>query len=180
MTNDEMLKVMATSQAPATVHCVDFAFRYLRAAETQVHRIWNREPAPIQPDGEIRNEIYQDILIDVHFYFISLRNLSRYLNNVVNDTAYHAYRTELTVLNDRWFSHYAKGREAFEHIDQRLPGEKYESRIAEIADDTGARRKIHYGIRPSQGLFEHSNEKWDSTIATFNQISADENRCLHK
>lgn len=174
MTNDEMLKVMTASCSGATIHCVDFACRYLRASEIQVGRIWNREPTRSQQDVEAMKKFYQDILIDIHFYFISLRNLYRFLAKAVEDPAFDdAFRTELAELNDHWFLHYAKGREAFEHIDQRLPGEKHESRIVEVVDDNGGRRKIHYAFWPKKGLFAHSDGEWDITSATFDQISAD-------
>ncbi len=173
MTNDEMLKVMTASRSGATIHCVDFAYRSLRAAEIQVGRIWNREPTPSQQDLEATKRFYQDILIDIHFYFISLRNLYRYLAKAVEDPAFDAFRPELAELNDRWFLHYAKGREAFEHIDQRLPGEKHESRIVEIVGDDGGRRKIHYAFWPRKGLFAHSDGEWDITSAIFDRISVD-------
>ena len=173
MTNDEMFKVMTASRSGATIHCVDFAYRSLRAAEIQVGRIWNREPKPSQQDVEATKRFYQDILIDIHFYFISLRNLYRYLAKAVEDPAFDAFRPELAELNDRWFLHYAKGREAFEHIDQRLPGEKHESRIVEIVDDDGGRRKIHYAFWPRKGLFAHSDGEWDITSAIFDRISVD-------
>lgn len=173
MNDDEVLKVMTASRVSATVHCVDFAFRSLRAAEIQVRRIWNREIPPSQQDVEATKKYYQDILIDIHFYFISLRNVYRYLAKSVDDPAFDAFRPELAELENRWFSHYAKGREAFEHIDQRLPGQKHESRIVEIVDDNGGRRKIHYAFWPKKGLFAHSNGEWDITSATFDRISAD-------
>ncbi|EXF96298.1 hypothetical protein HK44_020820 [Pseudomonas fluorescens HK44] len=173
MNDDEILKVMTASRSGATVHCVDFAFRSLRAAETQVWRIWNREIPPSQQDVEVTNKYYQDILIDIHFYFISLRNVYRYLAKSVDDPAFDAFRPELAELKDRWFSHYAKGREAFEHIDQRLPGQKHESQIVEIVDNNGGRRKIHYAFWPKKGLFAHSDGEWDITSATFDRISAD-------
>ncbi|MNQ28861.1 hypothetical protein D3C85_421580 [compost metagenome] len=173
MNDDEILKVMTASRSGATVHCVDFAFRSLRAAETQVRRIWNREIPPSQQDVEATKKYYQDILIDIHFYFISLRNVYRYLAKAVNDPAFDAFRPGLAELEERWFSHYAKGREAFEHIDQRLPGQKHESQIVEIVDDNGGRRKIHYAFWPKKGLFAHSDGEWDITSATFDRISAD-------
>lgn len=173
MTNDETLKVMAASREGATVHCVNFAFRSLRAAEIQVIRIWNRDPASSLHDVEAKKRFYQDIFIDIHFYFIALRNVYRYLAKAVRDPAFDAFRPELAELNDRWFLHYAKGREVFEHIDQRLPGEKHESQIVEIVDDSGGRRKIHYGIKPTKGVFTHSDEEWDITTDTFDRISAD-------
>lgn len=173
MNNDEILKVMAASRSGATVHCVDFAFRSLRAAEIQARRIWNREPAPSQHDVEATKRFYQDIFIDIHFYLIALRNVYRYLAKAVRDPAFDAFRPELAELNERWFLHYAKGREVFEHIDQRLPGEIHESRIVEIVDDSGGRRKIHFGFKPKKGVFTHSDEEWDITTNTFDRISAD-------
>jgi hypothetical protein len=173
MTNDEALNVMAASRKGATVHCINFAFRSLRAAEIQVVRIWTHDPAPSQHDVEARNRLYQDILVDIHFYFIALRNVYRYLAKAIRDPAFDAFRQELAELNDRWFLHYAKGREGFEHIDQRLPGEKHESLIVEVVDGSGGRRKIHYGIKLTKGVFTHSDQEWDITKDTFDRISAD-------
>lgn len=173
MTNDEALKVMAACRKDSTVHCVDFAFRSLRAAEIQVARIWNFGPAPSPHDVDARSRFYQDILTDIHFYFIALRNVYRYLLKTVRDPAFDAFRPELAELNDRWFLHYSKGRDAFEHFDQRLPGEQQESQIIEIVDDSGGRRKIHYGIKPKKGVFTHSDQEWDITTDTFNRISSD-------
>lgn len=89
---------------------------------------------------------------------------------MVEDPAFEAHRVELENLNTTWFSHYAKGREVFEHIDQRLPGEKHEARI--ISSDDGM-SKLHYGIKPNERLFLHSNQEWDISESTFEKIHQD-------
>ncbi|MEQ1814669.1 MAG: hypothetical protein ABL860_09515, partial [Candidatus Nitrotoga sp.] len=96
----------------------------------------------------------------------------RFLRKVVADPKFEHLCPELDKLNAKWFHHYGKGREAFEHIDQRLPGERHESNIVEI-EEGGAKRKINYGLRLREGLFLHSDLRWDITKATFAQISGD-------
>lgn len=86
---------------------------------------------------------------------------------------------ELQNLNDAWFKHYAKGREAFEHIDQRLPGEKHEKQLVEVTEG-GASRKIHYGLSMRRGVFEHSNLSFDISKQTFERLRADVNAFLAK
>jgi hypothetical protein len=110
-----------------------------------------------------------DILIDIHFYFISLRRLYGYLKKIVDDPGFAHLAHRLEALNTRWFKHYAVGREAFEHIDQRLPGEKHDHLLVEI-DENGAKRRIQYGLRMSQGLFFHSDQSWDISAGGFDEI----------
>ncbi|MDP2693919.1 MAG: hypothetical protein Q8O58_03475 [Gallionella sp.] len=167
---EKIQRVFFSSERPATSHCFDFAIRSLRAAELQVNRIWNRPV--VGGDPIIVKAAFEDILIDVHFYFISLRNIYRFLKKVIADPAFEQLRPELDRLNEKWFRHYGKGREAFEHIDQRLPGEKHEMNIVEI-EEAGARRKINYGLRLREGLFLHSDLEWDITSGTFEAISHD-------
>lgn len=167
MNQSDTLNLMIASQRGATVHCMNFANRSLRAAALQVHRIWHRSSPPCATDFLASTTFYEDILTDIHFYFISLRNTYRYLSKVVEDPAFEAHSVELEKLNTAWFSHYAKGREAFEHIDQRLPGEKHESRI--ISSDDGM-SKLHYGFNPDEKLFLHSNQEWDISENTFEKI----------
>jgi hypothetical protein len=170
VTPTDIQRVFFSSKRGATSHCFDFVGRSLRAAELQVNRIWDR--LVVSGDTTVVTAAFQDILIDVHFYFISLRNVYRFLRKVVADPKFEHLRPELDKLNEKWFHHYGKGREAFEHIDQRLPGEKHESNIVEI-QEAGAKRKIHYGLRLREGLFLHSDLRWDITQATFAQIRSD-------
>ena len=163
-------RIFFGSKRPATGHCFDFARRSLRAAEIQVERIWDR-PALSGDDPRFIAAVH-DALIDVHFYFIGLRNLYRFLHKVVQDPAFVHLATELQTLNDAWFKHYAKGREAFEHIDQRLPGERHENQIAEIVEN-GAFRKVHYGLRMRSGVFAHSDLVFDISKETFHRMRAD-------
>ena len=158
------------SKRPATSHCFDFARRSLRAAEVQIERIWDRPG--ISTDDPRFIAAAEDALIDVHFYFISLRNIYRFLHKVVQDPAFVHLITELHILNDTWFKHYSKGREAFEHIDQRLPGEKYEDKIVEIAEG-GASRKVHYGLSMRRGVFTHSDMTFDISMETFMRLRTD-------
>jgi len=109
---------------------------------------------------------YEIKLIDIHFYFVALRNLYRYLNKIISDPVYLHLEADLEILNDKWFRHYSKGREAFEHIDQKFPGEKHEDKIVEI-EEKGARRKVHYGLSMKNGMFTHSDESWDISKKSF-------------
>lgn len=109
---------------------------------------------------------YDVKLIDIHFYFIAIRNLYRYLNKIISDPVYSHLNDQLEKLNETWFKHYSEGREAFEHIDQRLPGERHNEKIVEI-EENGARRKVHYGLSMKKGTFTHSDKSWDITKDTF-------------
>jgi hypothetical protein len=153
---------------------VDLAERALRAARIQVERIW----API-PAGKDKLSVYGDILIDVHFYFISLRNTYRFLNTAVEQPVATVLRVELDALNTKWFRHYSSGREAFEHIDQRLPGQRHEARIVEL-EEGDAKRRVHYGLRMRDGQFAHSDQEWDITVDRFAEIESDVRDLLDK
>ena len=170
MTPADIQRVFFSSKRGATSHCFDFVGRSLRAAELQLNRIWDRPV--VSGDTTVVTAAFQDILIDVHFYFISLRNVYRFLKKIVADPKFKHLEPKLENLNKNWFKHYSKGREAFEHIDERLSGEKNESNIVEI-EEGGAKRKINYGLRLREGLFLHSDLRWDITKATFAQISSD-------
>jgi len=170
MPSDDSQRVCFTSKSAATAICFDLCLRSMRAAELQVQRIWDRPI--VSGETKLVASAFEDILIDVHFYFVALRNIYRYLQKVVSDPAFSQCHDELDQLNVKWFQHYAKGREAFEHIDQRLPGQKHEANIAEI-NEGGAKRKINYGLRMREGIFLHSDARWDITRATFKQIKHD-------
>ena len=163
--DEESNKVFITASNAATSHCFTLAKRSLLAAEIQINRIWeksvNSKDNPSLP--------FEIKLIDIHFYFIALRNLYRHLEKVISDPAYEHLKPELEKLNAKWFKHYGHGREAFEHIDQRLPGEKYEERIVEITENE-ASRKVHYGVSMKEGMFKHSNESWDISLDFFKEI----------
>lgn len=163
-------RVFFGSSKPATSHCFDFARRSLRAAEIQIERIYDR--SGISADDPRFSAAAQDALIDVHFYFIGLRNLYRFLHKVVQDPIFVHLEADLQILNDTWFKHYSKGREAFEHIDQRLPGEKNESQLIEITEN-GASRQVHYGLSMRSGVFTHSDLTFDITKETFHRLQAD-------
>ena len=170
MLSEDSQRVFFASKSAATSFAFDLAHGSLRAAEIQVNRIWDH-PA-IQSDDPHAAAVFQDILIDVHFYFIALRNVFRFLDKVVSDEVFQELHPELANLHDKWFMHYNLGREAFEHFDQRLPGQKYENRIVEI-EERGAKRKIHFGLSLSNGLFRHSDQEWDISKATYESINAD-------
>jgi hypothetical protein len=159
-------EILALGKRPATPTCYRLAVRSLRAAAIQVDRIWSHN-LTVPPDQV--DVLAGDILIDIHFYFISLRRLYGYLKKIVDDPAFAHCAPSLEALNQQWFKHYSLGREAFEHIDQRLPGEKHEHLLVEI-EENGARRRVQYGLRMSQGLFYHSNQSWDISATCFERI----------
>lgn len=142
-----------------------------------MERIWNRPG--LSADHPQFVAAAQDALIDVHFYFIALRNLYRFLHKVVQDPVFAHLQPELQVLNDTWFKHYAKGREAFEHIDQRLPGEKNEHQLIEITEN-GASRKVHYSLSMRRGEFQHSDLTFDISKQTFERLRAEVDAFLAK
>lgn len=170
MTSEESHKFSVVGLSAATSIAFDWVGRSLRAAEIQVNRIWDRPV--VQGDHHLVTTAFQEILIDVHFYFVALRNIYRFLNSVISDELLQDLRPDLVALNDKWFKHYSLGREAFEHIDQRLPGQKHENKIVEIGD-LGNKRKINYGLRLRQGLFLHSDLEWDISKAAFESIKND-------
>lgn len=155
-------KVLFSAEKPATSHCFSLAKRSLLAAEIQMERIWG----PVIKSADNPLLPYEIKLIDIHFFFIALRNLYRYLNKIMSDLVYSHLKADLEILNDKWFRHYSKGREAFEHIDQRFPGERHQDRIIEI-EEKGARRKVHYGLSMKDGVFTHSDESWDISKKSF-------------
>lgn len=170
-------RIFFSSTQPATAHCFDFSRRSLRAAEIQVNRIWSH-PQSATDDQDFFATI-QDILTDVHFYFIALRNLYRHLEKVVKDPIFTHLKPELDALNERWFKNYAKGRESFEHIDQRLPEEKHSSKLVEVTEN-GASRKVHYGISMQNAVFTHSDLTLDISIENFQCLKENVNALIAK
>lgn len=153
------------SRRVTTSITIDLPRRYLRAAEIQVTRIWDdaRQRLPT---------VYEDMLIDVHFYFVALRDIYRYLDKVVSDEVFQGLRPALDNLNEKWFKHYSDGRDVFEHIDQRLPGQSHENRIVGI-EAWGGEKKINFGLSPRKGLFRHSDLEWDISKARYDRIKVD-------
>ena len=163
-------RVFFSANKPATSHCFNLANRSLRAAEIQINRIWDRPV--VTGSTEIVIAEHQDIIIDIHFYFIALRNLYRFLAMIVNDSAFEQFKPDLENLDKIWFCHYQKARDTLEHIDERLPGEKKEDRIIEVSDVESS-RKIQYGVSLSRGIFKHSNQEWDISRETFLKLKED-------
>lgn len=164
----ESQKIFSAAEKPASAHCFSLAKRSLLAMEMQMDRIWspavNSEDDPQLP--------YEVKLVDIHFYFIAVRNLYRHLNKVISDPTFSDLENRLDVLNEAWFKHYSKGREAFEHIDQRFQAETHEDKLIAI-EENGVFRKVHYGLSMKKGLFTHSNESWDITKPTFFKFKDD-------
>ena len=175
MLSEDSQLVFFGSKSSATSISFDLAHRSLRAAEIQIDRIWGIPSVSRNPEQMAAAN--QDILIDVHFYFVALRNVYRWLEKIVADEVFKGLRSGLDEMNDKWFRHYGEGREAFEHIDQRLPGQKHESKIVEI-EENGARRKINYGLSMRQGIFRHSDGEWDISKAAFGDIKNDVDELL--
>jgi hypothetical protein len=113
-------------------------------------------------------EANEEKLIELHFYFVSIRNIYRFLAKAINDEALSEFSEDLDTLNSKWLAHNSKAREAFEHIDQRLPGEKHEEKIAQIGN-----RKVHYGIRWKEAEFYHSDLLWDISQSTYEEFHRD-------
>lgn len=160
--------VFLASQLPATSHCYFFTLRSLRAAELQVQRIWAR----VDSASESSDDFFQDILIEVHFYFVALRNIHRFLSKVVEDPAFQHVQPAFTRINNDWLLHYSKGREAFEHIDQRLPGQKQEHQLKATSDSNGT-RKVHYDLSLRKRTFTHSNLTFDISKEAFDRLKAE-------
>lgn len=178
MFSEDSQRVMIKSKKPATSICYDLAIRALLSAEIQIERIWSIEIYKVT--AEKHNVLPQQlVLMDLHFYFISLRNIYRYLAKIVEDQAFENLKSDLAVLNDRWFKHYSSAREAFEHIDQRLPKEIHENRIVEVTENE-ASRKIHYGLYITRAVFAHSDKEWDISEDTYLQIKNDVQAFLDK
>ena len=165
--------VFFAAERPASSHCFSLAKRSLLEIEMQINRIWE----PAVEAGDNPQLPYDVKLIEIHFYFIAIRNLYRYLNKIISDPVYSDLEEQLEVLNETWFKHYSKGREAFEHIDQRFPGEKHDEKIVEI-EENGARRKVHYGLSMKRGTFTHSDESLDITKDTFLKFKEDVARMI--
>ena len=95
----------------------DLAHRYLHAAERQITRIWNLR---ISDDPQRVEADFQEMLIEVHFYFVALRDVYRCLAKVVSVEVFQGLRPEVDNLWVKWFKHYNQGRNMFEHLDERL------------------------------------------------------------
>ncbi|MBO6558831.1 MAG: hypothetical protein JJ957_20355 [Pseudomonadales bacterium] len=137
-------------------------------------RIWQM-PAE-RPNTRIAmQEANEEKLIELHFYFVSIRNIYRFLSKAIDDDVLSEFSAELDTLNSKWLAHNSKAREAFEHIDQRLPGEKHEEKIAQIGN-----RKVHYGISWKDAEFRHSDLVWDISQNTYEEFHRDIAEFLNK
>ena len=85
----------------------DLTHRYLHAAEGQITRIWNGRG--ISADPQRVESDFQEILIEVHFYFVALRDVYRCLAKVVSDEVFQGLRPDVDNLWVKWFKHYNKG-----------------------------------------------------------------------
>ena len=169
-------RVLAASSNPkVTATAFDLAYRYLQAAENQIDRIW--APTVKTDDKKIPGAIQQERLVEVHFYFIALRDVYRFLDTIVKDEAFQdeCLRKELDCLYNNWFKGFKKGRDTFEHIDDRLRGDH--GGIKEI-EENGAKRCVHFGISFKRGTFSHSDWEVDITKPTFEQIKTDVEKLL--
>lgn len=174
MFSEDESAVMFASRNSSTSTCFGLAQRSLKAAEIQINRVW--DVTVIQPNQQLsmkyRQELNEVALIELHFFFVSMRNIYRYLHRVIKDPTFTDLAAELEVLNNAFFKHYSSGRVAFEHIDQRLQGQPNEKMIVET-EENGARRKILYSLRWREGLFLHSDQQWDISREKFASMKED-------
>lgn len=124
-------------------------------------------------------EAIHNILIDAHFYVIALRNLYRFLAKAVGDPAFEQFKPEVDRVNNVWFKHFAKAREAFEQIDQHLPGEKQEHQLEQVTDGC-APHKIHYALSLRKGIFKHSMLSFYISREAFSRLKSEVEGALLK
>jgi hypothetical protein len=123
------------------------------------------EPKTGAPLAESREYIrdgvrrMRPVLSDVHLYFVSWGNCRNMLQLLTGQPEFLEAKKVFDGYR-KHFDHYVAGRNSFEHLHERLPGQKNEDRVKEIRDDprTGARR-VYAGFH--DGKYIHSDQSWD-------------------
>ena len=147
----------------------------LKAASIQMDRIWSYaktikkspEPDPNEPNFQQKSkeyiksekQKYQQLFIDIHFYFISWGNIKlmmRYLSQQPEFTSanivFNSHRKTI--------EHYINARNTFEHFDERFPGGKKHDRVKEVQSRGASPRRIFKGLS-KDGFYLHSDKQWD-------------------
>ena len=159
--------MLSDSEKVTTSIAIDLARRYLRAAGIQVARIWDR------PVVDARQRplphVYEDMLIDVHFYFVAwvnCRNMMKVFSALPEYSNAGKYLRSVS----KHFDDYAEARNTFEHFHDRLPaGKKYE-KVVEVQEPGGEPHRCFGGFK--DGSYVFSNRSWDISPASLKLLES--------
>ena len=154
--------------------------RHLKAAEIQIHRIWSSIPKAqesvesLNPPKSFKEQsqylrqvrkLYDPVFIDIHFYFISwngIRRMIKFFSKILELKINEVF-PEISGM----FQSHKDIRDAIEHFDERLPGEKYEHRVKEIIQSPGCAPSKIYGGISSDGCYLFGDKKIDIKLESF-------------
>ncbi len=109
------------------------------------------------------------VLIEMHFYFVAWASCYRLLKILTADRVFLPAK-RLFDSHRREFEHYVNGRNGFEHFEERLPGQKKESRVKDTIDaSSGARRTIYFKLVGQ--TYQHSDRTWDVSPASSERLA---------
>jgi len=156
----------------------------LKAASIQMGRIWsyaktikkNPELDPNVPNFQsksiefLKSEKlkYQQLFIDIHFYFISWGNIKlmmRFLSRQPEFTSANIIFNS----HGKTIEHYINARNTFEHFDERFPGGKKHNRVKEVQSQGAAPRRIFRGLS-KDGFYLHSDKQWDIKTSSLEKL----------
>ena len=158
MLSENTQKVWIAS--PKAAEFFDLARRYLDAAELQNDRIWAHALPVEDGDPQLAKTAFEEIVIEVHLYFVVLNDVYRFLEQITAEEIFQELHPRLAGLNESWFKHYNKGRNLFEHLEERLRRPHRGTRIT-------------FGLRMGSGKFLHSDDEWDISKSAFDSLKVD-------
>jgi len=169
MIQDDLGFIPLVTKKQCTPFCYELAKRSLVAAEMQINRIWAPREKP-KSLSEFRSA-YDPLLVDIHFYFVSIRNINRYLKELTNDELFSCLKDKFIIMENSFFAHFKNGRDALEHMNERLPGNKYANRTKEITEN-GCTRSVHAGVSLKRGIYYYSDQEWDISDNEFRKMKS--------
>jgi len=141
--------------------------------EKSLYGEWLKEPDITQEDairlwfhfGIIINE---KLLAEVHLYFISLDNIKDMINVITSEKNLIFIKKDIGDIN-KILEHYSKGRNTFEHFDDRIPGGKRHKDAKDVVDiESGNTRKILGGLKGD--IYKFEDQEWSLSASNFQEI----------
>jgi hypothetical protein len=141
--------------------------------EKSLYGEWLQEPDTSQNDASrlwfhFGSIVNKKAIAEIHLYFISLDNIKDMINAIVSETDLVFIKREIRDLY-KLLEHYTHGRNIFEHYSDRIPGGKFQDKVAEVIDEkSGNSRKILSGLNGE--IYKFGNEEWSLSASKFQEI----------
>lgn len=126
----------------------------------------NREASQLW--GKVMITSNQQILAEVHLWFIALDNTLDMIKVILKEEALKHLYPELGDLINKTLHQYTEGRHTFEHYDERIPEGKYHHKVKTRTAEGGNPRTVLGGIK--NGAYIFGDQDWALGHDAFQEV----------